>query len=57
LGNGVTQNSAGNYRVELVFEFKTREPNAVFKKGFTNKLKPSVNYDIFCHGLSTHNQA
>jgi hypothetical protein len=45
IGDWVTQYSAGIYRVEKIFEFKNREPIAVLKKGFTNKLKPSVSWD------------
>ncbi|WP_312476179.1 hypothetical protein [Neobacillus sp.] len=45
IGDWVTQYSAGIYRVEKIFEFKNREPIAVLKKGFTNKLKASVRWD------------
>jgi hypothetical protein len=45
IGDWVTQYSAGIYRVEKIFEFKNCEPIAVLKKGFTNKLKPSVSWD------------
>ncbi|CAH2713844.1 hypothetical protein BACCIP111895_00998 [Neobacillus rhizosphaerae] len=56
IGDWVTQYSAGIYRVEKIFEFKNHQPIAVLKKGFTNKLKPSVSWDScsisFCETIS-----